>query len=179
MRLFFLMVLFLFASFSLADEKNHAIQISANVSNSNATYFPVSSFSFFWLKSKDCHVITADYFGNPNYKTGIGECFNQGVFYSYLLKLKFNHLYIGPSIGILASRTEYQSISTDMWGYKKTDYLFKDGLYFVGLNSFLIFGTNTVRLTIQDRILMGAAIINRLSTYGFNNTFGIGAMFAF
>jgi hypothetical protein len=171
--------LIVFAGILWAHDEKHAIDLGVNISVCNATYKPVLSSSFYWLKGKRCHEITLYYFNDPKGKSGIGEWFNEGIFYSYLINVPVKYLFAGPTIGLLASRTETHTTVTDFWGSPQTEYEFKDGLYFGGLNILFMMGQDAIRLKIQERLLAGMSILNRDVSYGLHNTLGAGLVVAF
>jgi hypothetical protein len=142
-----------------AGEKNYAFEGSVGLAIKDGlkTYVPIPSISFFWIKSKGMHELSAEFFtkteSNTNSMNNKETAVALGITYAFLFKLPIKFIYIGPTFGII----NYWSSKTTYYNSVETYSTFEreSGQYFCGCKTCFIFGENTIRFKIQDRLLFG------------------------
>lgn len=180
-----ILVLLSFIPLLWADEKNYAFDAGVSLSNGMEMFAPVPSVSFYWLKSKGMHELSAEFYtassGNQNSGTSSLSANGFGLSYAFLFKI-VKYVYIGPTIGLFNYSYDKTTVTYDNFGnYLGSTNVSNDGMYYCGFKFALIFGEQTVRFKIQDRLLLGTVDYseNNGSGYGLLNTVTMSLMFAF
>jgi hypothetical protein len=157
-----------FVAVTLAGDTFHAVDGTINLSDGHQRYFPEPSFSFSWVTKKACHDLSAEFFTGQKEVDEYGDTRQTvafGLTYSYLKKTPIEYLFAGPSAGFVVclSKTSVHA-------------------YFCGVKIAGIMGKSSIRLRIQDRLLLGkeGAVLG-LEDFklALLNTFGMGVMFVF
>jgi len=177
-----LFIIVALASLCLAQAKNYAVDLSLGFSNAHALFYPVPSLSFYWLKDKGYHELSAEFYSNFKSYNDPGQTEENhsafGLSYSFLFKLPIRYLFVGPTIGFLSY--EYWKTTLDKNIYSNNAIYLSDenGLYLAGLKLGYIFGKRTVRFKIQDRVLFGLRGDREIRGFGAFNTLDFGMLIA-
>jgi hypothetical protein len=161
-----------FASISaFAGNTKHGFGASSNYVYSNYDYFPTPSFSFYIIKDKAIHEISAEYSLEYIRKENEHDNAEFGICYSYLLYLGVKWALLGPSVGLVYQGYEHNE---DMINKNKSN------LCFLGFKSMLKTEMDEhISLFINYRLLAGRTMIENTNSSIFNNSLGIGAIAIF
>jgi hypothetical protein len=161
-----------------AGNQNYAFDASIGMANNDIMYAPIPSMSFYWLKPKGDHELSAEFMTQTKNSSSQQEIYHVvGIGYSFLFELPVKYLFAGPTIGVFSYEYEKHLYAVD-GGYWETD---SQGNYFFGGKIALIFGKENIRFKIQDRILLGLKSNETpdVSNYGYINNLTASVMFAF
>ena len=166
-------VLLASASFAAAGDQNTAIAASASFfySNTNSMFLPYFALSAYLIRNIGYHDLTFEYMqqGKTSNKNEIKYMW-MGLNYSLLFKLPIKFLYLGPTIGLsqyLYTQKSDSSSSED------------NEVFFGGAKVALIFGENTFRFKIDNRLLLGPSFINGKTSMAVNDVIWVGLIIAF
>jgi hypothetical protein len=162
----------------LAEDKNYAVDISAGFSNAHAWFYPVPSLSFYWLKNKGNHELSGEFYSifkkynDPNQTEE--NHFGFGLSYSFLFKLPIKQLFVGPTIGFVTY--EYYKTTLE----QNNEFYLEDenGIYLAGFKIAYFVGNKTIKLKIQDRLLIGLRGDRKVRGFGIFNTINAGILIA-